>query len=298
MQRGLPRHRGPRRPLLRLGPGDGHVRHRRPGSTQGMEVHGAAGEREEGVQRARRAQRPAHGGARRRSTHGEPPERGSDAAASALRLPDPEAALRALHAGVRRRGVRLHASSEFVAVAEALCDELGPRADERVLLRGRLDAAHGRRAVHPHRRDHPAPARQHRPAGRRASSRCAGTRRSRARPTSRRSTTSCPGYLTMPHVGAYREPRPLHRGEQGAGRLVGQLRTLHRRACSRRGGASTRPPTTTSVSTTCRGSTRTTRSTSACSTCSTAASRASSSRARTRPSARRTRSCTGSRWRS
>ncbi len=45
--------------------------------------------------------------------------------------------------------------------------ELRARAHRRLLLRGRLDPALGRRAVHPHRRDHPAPARQHRPAGRR-----------------------------------------------------------------------------------------------------------------------------------
>ena len=42
--------------------------------------------------------------------HGEPARGGPDAAAPALRLPDPEAPLRALHAGVRRRRVRLHAS--------------------------------------------------------------------------------------------------------------------------------------------------------------------------------------------
>ena len=55
----------------------------------------------------------------------------------------------------------------FLAVAEALCANSGPRAHRGLLLRGRLDAAHRRRAVHPHRRDHPAAARQHRPARRR-----------------------------------------------------------------------------------------------------------------------------------
>ena len=55
----------------------------------------------------------------------------------------------------------------FLEVAEALCANSGPRAHVRVLLRGRLDAAHGRRAVHPHGGDHAAAARQHRPAGRR-----------------------------------------------------------------------------------------------------------------------------------
>ena len=45
--------------------------------------------------------------------------------------------------------------------------ELRPRAHERPLLRRRLDPAHGRRAVHPHRLDHPAAAGQHRAPGRR-----------------------------------------------------------------------------------------------------------------------------------
>ena len=45
--------------------------------------------------------------------------------------------------------------------------ELRPRAHFGLLLRGRLDPAHGRRPVHPRRLDHPAPARQHRPPGRR-----------------------------------------------------------------------------------------------------------------------------------
>ena len=65
-----------------------------------------------------------------------------------------------------RRSAASRASS-FLEVAEALCDNSGRERTTRLLLRGRLDAAHGRRAVHPHRLDHPAAAGQHRPAGRR-----------------------------------------------------------------------------------------------------------------------------------
>ena len=70
------------------------------GSTTGMEVHELGGERELGANgragRARRARRDARA---RRAARG-----GPDARAPALRLPDPEAALRALHARARRRG--------------------------------------------------------------------------------------------------------------------------------------------------------------------------------------------------
>ena len=185
----VPRHRGPRRALLRLGPDERPVRH----LELAVQGHGDAQPGRGSEQgSARRGEQAGHGG------HGGEPVarraagRGRDAAASALRLPAAEAALRALHAGARRRDLRLHASRSSSQVAEALCAQLGPRADARLLLRGRLDAAHGRRA------DTSAPPRSSSccsatSAGRAAASwRCAATRRSRARRTSRRSTTSCP----------------------------------------------------------------------------------------------------------
>ena len=153
-------------------------------------MHGAGGEREQGF-KPTKGEQSGHGG----HGGGAPARRaavgGPDAAAPALRLPAPEAALRALHAGVRRRDVRL-LGEDFLEVAEALVRELGPRADERVLLRRRLDAAHGRRAdaSAPRRSSSSCSATSAGPAA--ASSRCAATRRSRARPTSRRSTTSSP----------------------------------------------------------------------------------------------------------
>ena len=69
------------------------------------------------------------------------------------------------------------------------------------------------------------------PPGRRRSWRCAATRRSRARPTSRRSTTSCPGYL---HDAARRATTATSRtyidAHTAPRRLVGQARHLHRLA--------------------------------------------------------------------
>ena len=59
---------------------------------------------------------------------------------------------------------------------------------------------------------------------------CAATRRSRARPTSRRSTTSCPATCRCPRAEAHGSLRGLHRAELAAGRLLGQHGRLHRLA--------------------------------------------------------------------
>ena len=58
-------------------------------------------------------------------------------------------------------------ASSSCEVCRGLDGELGPGADHRAGLRGRLDPAQRRRAVHPHRRDPPAAAGQHGPARRR-----------------------------------------------------------------------------------------------------------------------------------
>ncbi len=104
--RGVRRHRGARRPLLRLGPGEGRVRRRRRWMYEGMELHGSAGQREEGF-KPTKGEGSGHGGAggglvARRAARGGPVD-----GASALRPPDPQAPLRPLHARVRRRDVRL-----------------------------------------------------------------------------------------------------------------------------------------------------------------------------------------------
>ena len=103
-RRGLPRHRGPRRPLLRLGPGDRASTTSTTWQYAGMQAQGV------GPGSPPKGEQAGHGGARRRALARRAAGGGRDAAASALRLPDPQAPLRALHAGVRRRDVRLLAS--------------------------------------------------------------------------------------------------------------------------------------------------------------------------------------------
>ena len=83
------------------------------------------------------------------------------------RLPDPEAALRALHAGDGRRACAAFPRDSFVRDRRRVLPRVRPRTHRRDLLRRRPDAAFGRRADHPHRRDPAAAARQHRPARRR-----------------------------------------------------------------------------------------------------------------------------------
>ena len=89
-----------------------------------------------------------------------------DAAAPALRLPGAPPPLRPLHprgggADLRRQPGRLPRGVPGVD------GELRPRAHDGAGLQRRLDPAQRRRAVHPHRRDPAAPARQHGPPRRR-----------------------------------------------------------------------------------------------------------------------------------
>ena len=156
----------------------------------GMQAHGARASARGSAAEGRAV------GPRRRtaasSRHGEPPEEDADAAASALRLPDPEAPLRALHAGVRRRDVRLHRRGV-------------PRGTPRRSATNSGRERTGAFAYAVGWTQHTVGVQYIRtaaiiqlllgnigPARAAASWRCAATRRSRARPTSRRSTTSCP----------------------------------------------------------------------------------------------------------
>ena len=111
--RGLPGHRGPRRPVLRLGPREARLRHD-TWEYEGAEAQSESGDpsrphwrgpaqrrrtpadRPRGVLRQRRGDGGSQAGARRH------------AAASALRVPGAQAALRALHAGDGRRRLRRH----------------------------------------------------------------------------------------------------------------------------------------------------------------------------------------------
>ena len=119
------------------------------------------------------------------------PRAGPVAAASSLRLPAAQAAL--------PRGTRPSSSPTVRRARKRVPDgrrgavqQLGARTDVGDLLRGRLDAAHRRRAdtSAPRRSSSCCWATSAAPAA--ASSRCAATRPSRARPTSRRCTTSSP----------------------------------------------------------------------------------------------------------
>ena len=158
-QRGLPGHRGPGRAVLRLRPGDQHLRPgelavRRARSTSGQDEGDAHADRET----AAGLQHESHGPPVPADVPARP-----DAAAPALRLPDPQAALRPLHPRGGRAGLR-RTAGEVPRGLRGVDRQLGPRAHHRAGLLGGLDPAQRRRAVHPHRRDHPAAAGQHGPA--------------------------------------------------------------------------------------------------------------------------------------
>ena len=186
----LRRHRGPRRALLGLGPGERHVRHRRPGSTRAWRCTPPPAS----ARRARvegRAVRPRRRTAAASSTASRPTE-DPTLAAPALRLPAPEAALRSAtrpSSSPRRAAAR---SSEFLEVARgALRRTRAASARARSSTRSAGRSTRSASSTSAPRRSSSCCSATS--AGRAAGSwRCAGTRRSRARPTSRRSTTSCP----------------------------------------------------------------------------------------------------------
>ena len=117
-----------------------------------------------------RTGRSARRGAARRTAPAAPRRTGSgpgrDAHLAAVRVPGAEAALRPLHPGDGRAGLR-RAAGRVRQGLRARDGELGPGPHHGVRLQRRLDPAHRRRAVHPHRRHPAVAARQHRPAGRR-----------------------------------------------------------------------------------------------------------------------------------
>jgi formate dehydrogenase major subunit len=259
-RRGLPRHRGPRRPLLRLGP-RGRASTTSTTTTWQYEGMEAAARGRQARAGGRRLGEQAHG-AHGRSSGRRAARRGRDAAAPALRLPDPQAPLRALHARDGRESAACRASSSSrsprrcartrAASARAFCYAVGW-----------TQHTVGVQYIRAPRSSSCCSATSAGPAA--ASWRCAATRRSRARPTSRRSTTSCPA--TSRCRTRSRRPRPRRvRREERARRPAGGA------TCSTPymvsllkawwGDAATRR--TTSASTTCRASTATTRTTRRC----------------------------------
>ena len=125
--------------------GQAHVRRSTPGSTAGMDVPSTLAEHYATTSTEVRA---ATQKLQRLTTAR---RRRPDAAAPALRLPDPASATTP---PTRRRwssASRGCPRETFLKVAEAICRQLGPRADDRLVLRRRLDASHHRRADDPRR---------------------------------------------------------------------------------------------------------------------------------------------------
>ena len=158
---------------------------------------------------------------------------------------------------------------QFLEVAEALCRNSGRERTTAFCYAVGLDPAHGRRAVHPHRGDHPAPPGQHRPA-RRRHPRPPGPRQHPGvdrHPHPLRPAPRLPGHAPRRPP---RRPRHLRRRPGPRPPAPGPTSTPTWSACSRRGGATTPPPTTTSASTTSPASPATTPPTRPCWACSTA----------------------------
>ena len=279
--RGLPGHRGPRRPVPRLGR---RGRTYDPSSWQyeGMEVNAAAGNREMGtIHGERRTARTARGcepASRRR--------RDETLAAPALRLPGAASATsRATRPRWSQQICGVPAGASSSRSAEALCENSGRERTSGLLLRRRLDAAHdGVQYIRTAAILQLLLGNIGRPGG--------GIMALRGHASIQGSTdiptlyNILPGYLPMPQRrAAHDDARRLLRAQHAARRLLGPHARLHRLAAEgvvrRRGHRGERlllrPPAAHRPATT--------RSTRRAWGCATATSRASSSWARTRPSA-------------
>ena len=185
---------------------------RRPGSTRAPQVAGRVRRARPGRRTERAAERSRR--RRRAARRTAPAARRAPATPDATRRCSTRAACSRCSSGTSPATRRRWSSGScgvpqelFRRVCELLTENSGrDRTTAFVLLR-RLDPAHRRRAVHPHRVD-PADRCSATSAARAAaSSRCAGTPRSRAPPTSRRCSTCCPATSPMPHAAPPRGPR-------------------------------------------------------------------------------------------
>ena len=148
---------------------------------------------------------------------------------SALRLPASQTALRALHTGDGRRGLR-RAARAVPRRRREVHGLFRSRQDRDDLLRRRSHAAFRRRADRSHRRDPPVAARQRRPSRRRR----AGAARPRVdsgldghsdalRPAARLSADAGVRHRVL-------DARSLHHADAHADRHVVPLRRLHRQS--------------------------------------------------------------------
>ena len=199
----------------------------------GMEMHGAAGQREMG---ATQGEARGHGGARRPA----PPRRaargGRDARAPALRLPAPEEALRALHAGARRGGLRRARRSSSSRSPRRSARTRGASGRRRSSTRsaGRstrsASSTSARRAIIQLLLGNIG-----RPGG--------GVMALRGHASIQGSTdiptlyNILPGYIPMPHAHAHEDLDEYIDAERVADGLLGEPARPTWSACSRRGGA-------------------------------------------------------------
>ena len=163
----------------------------------------------------------------------------SDASAPALGLSDPDASLRALHAGDGGRGVR-RAGGLVPADRRRVLPRVRTGAHRRHLLRRRPHAALGRRADHPDGSDSAAAARQHRASRRRhprAARPCVDSGLDR-HPDALRHPAGLPADAVVRRERCH--ARRLRQHASIARRLVGELRQVRQSRCSRRGTATRR----------------------------------------------------------
>ncbi len=157
---------------------------------EGIDLHAAAGGRERGFT-AQQGHAAGHGAAGAALSGGEPPDEDPTLQHPRCVFQIAEAALRPLHAGVRRRRLWLHRRRSSCRSPRRCARTRGASAPARSATRSAGRSTPSASSTSARRRSSSSCSATS--AGRAAaSSRCAGTRRSRARPTSRRSTTSFP----------------------------------------------------------------------------------------------------------
>ena len=226
---------------------------------QAGDVGAAAGSRDrlagEGRQRRRPARRSARRPAARRTVPAARPRirrpTPTRRCSTPVRLPGAEAALLPVHPGAGRADLR-HLTGELPCRLRRRDQQFRPRPDHRARVQRRLDPAHGRGAVHPHRRDPADAAGQHGTPGRRHP----GPARARLDPGLDRHPDPVRPAARLPaHAARARQrgPRRLRRGRGHGQRLLGEHARPTWSACSRRGGGRPRRRRTTSATATCPG---------------------------------------------